>query len=70
MLVLGCCGGGCDCHFTPAYAATESGRNNLGAFIMRWTEHDARAAAEWLDAQPNDAKTALMRETLQNHSSN
>ena len=53
----------------PAFANTETGRNTLGAFIMRWTEHDAQAASAWLDAQPNDAKTAVMREALQNHSS-
>ena len=54
---------------SPAYANTETGRNTLGAFIMRWTEHDARAASEWLDAQPDNAKTAVMRKTLQTHGS-
>jgi RNA polymerase sigma factor (sigma-70 family) len=48
----------------PAYATTETGRNTLGAFILRWTEHDAKAASEWLEVQPNDAKTAVMRDTL------
>ena len=54
----------------PAFASTETGRNTLGAFIMRWTEHDAQAASEWLEVQPNNAKTAVMREALRNNKSN
>ena len=39
-------------------------QNKLQTFIKRWHELDPDEAQEWLSQQPNDAKTAVMREII------
>ena len=39
-------------------------QNNLQSFIKRWHEIDATAAEDWLNQQPADGKTAVMREAI------
>ncbi len=51
------------------FMSTDKGRNSLSAFILRWTEQDAQAAASWIESQPTTPKTELMRQALLKHNS-
>lgn len=48
------------------FATTPEGNKSLSSFILRWSESDAAAAAEWLEKQPKNPKFDLMRDALQN----
>ena len=47
-----------------SYVSSESGRLNLRAFIQSWDKADAKAAGSWLDKQPANLKTEIMRDAL------
>lgn len=51
----------------PSFAAGKEGRTALSALILRWSERDAKAASEWLNSQPSNPKTTVMREALEKH---
>ena len=53
----------------PGFTSTEEGRNTLSTYILRWMEQDANAASSWLESQPANSKTAIMREALLKQSS-
>jgi RNA polymerase sigma factor (sigma-70 family) len=51
----------------PSYAGTQDGRKALVSYIRRWSETDPTAASAWLESQPANAKTQLMREAVSNN---
>jgi len=46
------------------FISTDAGRDAVSAFITRWAERDPKAATAWLEAQAENPKTALMRQSL------
>lgn len=51
-------------HVDPSFVTQSDGKNAISAFIVRWMERDAKTASAWLESQPNNSKTDLMRQSL------